>query len=121
MFNTETSQFKDELPVEPKSNKKTLIIIIILVFILAVAGFFIFKYFNKPEAPAPVVTAPEVVIPAVLPTEVSTSTEALATSTIPEAIEKISFADYYVEPVPLTGITIKDYKLPLNVKIDTLN
>lgn len=121
MFNTETSQFKEELPVEKKSNKKTIVIIIVLLFILAVAGFFIFKYFNKPAAPAPVVTVPEVVTPAVLPTEVSTSTEELATSTIPEAIEKISFADYYVEPVPLTGITIKDYKLPLNVKIDTLN
>jgi hypothetical protein len=122
MFDTNTSQFKNELPVEEKMSKKTLIIII-LVVVLVIGGisFAVFKYLTRPQAPAPVVEIPKEVIPAVLPTEVSTSTDLMATSTIPEEIEKITFADFYKEPVLPTDLKIKDYKLPLNVKIDTLN
>ena len=38
-----------------------------------------------------------------------------------EALEKYNFADFYQEPAPVPEFSFKDYKLPLNVKIDALN
>jgi len=120
MFNTDTSQFNEEQPIEKKSNNKILIIMVVVVLlVVAIATFFIFK--SNQQVITPVVTNPEEIKTNVLQTEVGTSTENLATSTIPEAIEKITFADFYKEPAPLPDFKIINYKLPLNVKIDTLN
>lgn len=121
MFNTDTSQFNEEQPAEPKSNNKTIMIMVaVVLLVVAVASFLVWKSLNKPK-PLPVVIIPEEIKTNVLQTDISTSTENLATSTIPEAIEKITFADFYKEPAPLPDFKIKDYKLPLKVKIDVLN
>jgi len=58
---------------------------------------------------------------AVLPTETSTTTSDTASSTISGELEKYNFADFYQEPAPVPEFSFKDYKLPLNVKIDALN
>ncbi len=125
MFNTNTEQFKEEATTgEENPNKKILLIIIPLtVIILLLVGFFIYKYLNKKpvSVPVAVITDTSSTTPVFLPTETSTSTENIASSTIPDAIEKITFADFYKEPAPLPEFKIDNYTLPLNVKIDTLN
>ena len=123
MFNADTNQFNNEQPAENKPNNKILIIII-AVFLVAIVSIIIFLFVKPAKQDpviAPVVVVPEITNPNVLQTEISTSTNGLATSTIPEAIEKITFADFYKEPVVLADFVIKDYELPLNIKIDALN
>lgn len=125
MFNTNTEQFKEEATaVETEPNKKILLIIIPLaVVIVILVSFFIYKYLNKKPVVVPVAVVIDAAstTPVFLPTETSTSTENMASSTIPDAIEKITFADFYKEPAPLPEFKIDNYTLPLNVKIDTLN
>jgi hypothetical protein len=102
MFNTDTQQFNNEQPAEAKPNNKILIIIVavLLVLIVGIVIFLVLKNTKKEPVVAPIVVAPEVINPNVLQTEVSTSTIDSATSTIPEAIEKITFGDtgeYYLD------------------------
>lgn len=119
MFDTQTSQFTPEvLPGQEGSKKRILLIVIPLaVIIILVAAFLFFK--KDPIPPTNVAVTPTTTI-AFLTPDVST-VEEIATSTIPDAIEKITWADFYTEPAPLPQFKGGDYELPLNIKIDTLN
>lgn len=124
MFDTKTNQFNEEnFPGENEPKKKILLIIIpVLIIGLLIAAFFIFKYLNnKPQITPVKVIEVATNTPATLPIEVSTSTDDMADLVIPDAIEKITFADFYREPAPLPEFKLKDYKLPMNIKIDALN
>lgn len=123
MFDTQTSQFTPDVSTPEGGRKKILLIAIpSAAVIILLAAFFSFKIFKK-ETPAPVnniIETPTTTVSFLTP-ETSTTTEEIATSTIPEAIEKISWSDFYTEPAPLPQFKGAGYKLPLNVKIDTLN
>lgn len=107
-----------------EENKPLLIGVAISVVVITGIIYGVIVYLNKnKKTTTPVVAViPATTTPvAVLPTEVSTSTDDMASSTILAALEKYNFTDFYQEPAPIPDFAFKDYKLPLNVKIDALN
>jgi len=108
---------------EPKFKTKNILIIvgvILLVIISAVFLFFSLRSKNKTVTviePIQLATSTA----AVLPAENGTSTELIATSTDASQLEKYTFNNFYQEPAPIPEFKFKDFKLPLNIKIDALN
>ena len=117
-------------PETPRSPRKKIIHLIILsaAIIIAVAVIFLAvkKYwFSAKPAPAnsnPVATATPAATSTLpnlnLQTD-ATTTAATSFSDLP--IEYLSFADFYTAPDDKITPAIKDYELPLNVKIDVMN
>lgn len=107
-----------------QENKPLLIGVVIAIIAITGIIWLVLSYLsNNKKTPTPVATSTEITTTtfAVLPTEVSTSTDDMASSTALGEFEKYDFADFYQEPAPVPDFTLKDYVLPLNVKIDTLN
>jgi Protein of unknown function (DUF3160) len=109
------------------SDNKSLLIggIVALIVIVAIV-YFVVTYINKNKKTEVVpqinpVTEVTTSTFAVLPTENSTSTDSIISSTTLEKLEKYNFRDFYQEPAPIPDFNFKDYKLPLNIKIDALN
>lgn len=106
-------------------NKVLLISVSIALVIIVTVIWLVISYINKnkkavePQATPVVETATTTF--GVLPTENSTTTIDMISSTTLEQLEKYNFADFYQEPAPIPDFNFKDYKLPLNVKIDALN
>ncbi len=129
---TEASPINEE-PIESGgvklllANKKVLVVFgIILLFIILLVTWLIFNFLKRPEKiviPAPATGTEQTVTTTVgvLPTDISTSTDDMATSTAAAELEKYSFNDFFTEPAPIPEFNFKDYALPLNVKIDVLN
>jgi len=121
--NLDTDQEEGGLKVFLAENKSLLIGGFVALIIIAVIIYFAISYINsnKKTTSKPVVNnEPATTTFAVLPTEVSTSTE-VASSTVLGELEKYNFTNFYQEPAPIPEFQFKDYKLPLNVKIDALN
>lgn len=95
-----------------------------LVVILVIVYFF-FNFVNKNKKNIALNNAPitenTTTTMAVLPTEIATSTENIASTTVLGELEKYNFTDFYQELAPVPDFDFKDYSLPLNVKIDVLN
>ena len=127
MFNQfETSQITQEAVESDTSvsilkNKKIWIIsggILLLVIILFIFFSVSVKKITK-DVPTKEVAKPTSTL-SVLPIYIGSSTEVVATTT-PDELENYSFNNFYQEPAPTPEFIFKDYKLPLNVKIDALN
>ncbi len=105
---------------------KLLLIASLVILIVALVVYFLFNFLNSskknlnPDNAITEITTTTKTI-AVLPTEIASSTENIATSTVLGELEKYNFVDFYQEPAPIPDFDFKDYSLPLNVKIDALN
>jgi hypothetical protein len=82
----------------------------------------------QPRQTAPVVSVPVATSTSVvasntgsLPSNFISNQETLASSTLPAAIELLSFAKFYQAPAAAPVFSPSNYQLPLNIKIDTLN
>lgn len=115
---------------EPRPKYRKWLLMLGLAVFLALAflvGFLLIrKYWFSPET-EPVQSAPvaeEATTTPVLPDLGSGEEEPAesATSTLSNiAVEYLSFADFYQAPVEPGAVNLKDYTLPLNVKIDVMN
>lgn len=109
-------------------NKILVIGVLVAIIIIFVIVYFAVSYVSQnkknPDAVKPVsvtATTTSTTTLAVLPSELATSTESLASSTALNELEKYNFTDFYQEPAPIPDFDFKDYSLPVNVKIDALN
>ena len=103
------------------TNKTFLIVGIVLALLMVVLAVWYFTRPKKTVAPSKPAAVVVTNTPSSLPTETSTSTEVMATTTSLAELEKFSFSGFYQEPAPMPEFKFNDYKLPLNVKIDVLN
>jgi len=126
---TEPSNLSEEKSGGLKSflvdNKILLVGVFVALIVIVGIIWLVIGYINKNKKinDSQVVNTAEVSTSTfgVLPTEVSTTTTNVATSTVLGELEKYNFTDFYQEPAPVPEFSFINYKLPLNVKIDILN
>lgn len=106
--------------------KKMIIIAVAVIGVLALAAV-IFLQMRKAKTAKPAVENTPVEIATTTGTalpdfsQIGTSTVATTTAFSDLAVEYLSFADFYSAPVSETTSGLKDYELPLNVKIEAMN
>ncbi len=122
----ETNNFLDEKPKKPFKKILLIIALFLTIVILVLAIYFIVnKYKNFGELNPPIDTKiASTTSSSTLPNIESPgqNNEASATSSLTNlAVEYISFADFYNNPIEKTEVKINDYQLPINVKLDVMN
>lgn len=122
MFDEMSPNNLDGVPEDTRAQPKKIIGLLIIAFIVIVAiiGLLVFvinKNKNKITEPAPENASTTF---SVLPVEKEDATNTASSSNFNE-LEKYTFSNFYQEPAPVPDFSFKDYSLPLNIKIDTLN